>query len=210
MKPTKSNLIGLQKRLVFAVRGETFLEYRREQLVFQIKRLGKEYLEIRKNFIDLFKQSLIKLNQTYEEMGKNGVVLISKLSRIQYKPMIDIQYQKKVGIVVPKINYEFFQEEKLPAYTFEDTSHFLDDLIILLKEFFKEMIKFTEIEDLLLKHAVSFKKVNRRINGLKNMIIPKMKTDIKQIKEILEEIERENYVRLKKTKDLIISQGKTT
>ena len=203
-------MIGLQKRLVFAVRGETFLEYRREQLVFQIKRLWKEYLEIRSNFIALFKQSLIKLNQTYEEMGKNGVILISKLSRIQYKPMVDIQYQKKAGIVVPRINYELFQEEKLPAYTFEGTSHFLDDLIILLKGFFKAMIEFSEIEDLILKHAISFKKVNRRINGLKNMIIPKLRMNIKQIREILEEIERENYVRLKKTKDLIISKEKTT
>jgi vacuolar-type H+-ATPase subunit D/Vma8 len=36
------------------------------------------------------------------------------------------------------------------------------------------------------------------------MIIPKLNSNIKQIKEILEEIERENYIRLKKTKDLII------
>jgi len=209
IKPTKSNLIGLQKRLIFAVRGETFLEYRREQLVFQIKRLWKEYLELRSDFIALFKQSLIKLNQTYEEMGKNGVILISKLSRIQYRPMVDIQYQKKVGIVVPRINYKLFQEEKLPAYTFEGTSHFLDDLVVLLKDFFKVMIKFSEIEDLLLKHATNFKKVNRRINGLKNLIIPRLKMNIKQIREILEEIERENYVRLKKTKDLIVIKEKT-
>ena len=60
-----------------------------------------------------------------------------------------------------------------------------------------------------LKDYFSFKKVNRRINGLKNMIIPRLTMNIKQIREILEEIERENYVRLKKTKDLIISKEKT-
>jgi len=58
----------------------------------------------------------------------------------------------------------------------------------------------------LLKVALSFKKINRRINGLKNVIITRLGSNIKQIKEILEEIERENYVRLKKTKDLIIKQ----
>ena len=141
-------------------------------------------------------------------MGKNGVILISKLSRIQYKPSINIQYVKKAGNLIPKVNYELLQEEKLPPYTFEDTSHFLDDLILILKDLFEAIIEFAEIEDLILKYALNFKKVNRRINGLKNLIIPRLKVKIKQIKEILEEIERENYVRLKKIKDLIINKQK--
>jgi V/A-type H+-transporting ATPase subunit D len=144
--------------------------------------------------------------RTYEEMGKNEVNLISKLSKIQYKPRININTKKKMGIVITQIDYELFQEEKLPAYTFENTSHYLDDLLLNLKDFFRKFIKFSEFEDLLLKLALSFKKINRRINGLKNIITPRLETQIKQIKDILEEIERENYVRLKKTKDLIIKQ----
>jgi len=199
-------LINLQKRLLFAVRGQNFLEFRREQLVFQIKKLWKDYNNYRKEFLILFKETLNLLTKTYEEMGKNGVKLISKLSRIQYKPGISIRTIKKMGIVVSQIDYELFQEEKLPAYTFENTSHYLDDLIIRLKIFFNKFIEFSEIEDLILKVAINFKKINRRINGLKNVIIPNLELTIKQIKEILEEIERENYIRLKKTKDFIIKR----
>jgi len=198
----------LQKRLLFAGKGQNFLEFRREQLIFQIKKLWKDYNTHRKELLKLFKESLNFLTQTYEEMGKNGVNLISKLSRIQYKPRINIQTVKKMGIVVSQVDYELFQEEKLPAYTFENTSHYLDDLLIKLKEFFNKIKEFSEIEDLILKVTINFKKINRRINGLKNVIIPKLESTIKQIKEILEEIERENYVRLKKTKDLIIKQEK--
>lgn len=201
-------MINLQKRLLFAGKGQNFLEFRREQLIFQIKKLWKDYNTHRKELLKLFKESLNFLTQTYEEMGKNGVNLISKLSRIQYKPRINIQTVKKMGIVVSQVDYEFFQEEKLPAYTFENTSHYLDDLLIKLKEFFNKIKEFSEIEDLILKVTINFKKINRRINGLKNVIIPKLESTIKQIKEILEEIERENYVRLKKTKDLIIKQEK--
>ncbi len=139
-------------------------------------------------------------------MGKNEVNLISKLSTIQFKPRISIQTKKKMGIIVSQVDYELFQEEKLPAYTFENTSHYLDDLLENLKIFFEKVIKFSEIEDLLLKVSLSYKKINRRINGLKNIITPRLETQIKEIKDILEEIERENYVRLKKTKDLIIKQ----
>jgi len=191
---------------LFAVKGQKFLEFRREQLIFQIRKIWKEYISHRKNLITSFKDSLLFLNYSIEEMGKNEVKLISKLSKIQFKPKINVHAIKKMGIIITQLEYELFQEEKLPAYTFENTSHYLDDLIIKLKEFFNKIIKFSEIEDLILKVAINFKKINRRINGLKNVIIPRLKSTIKQIKDTLEEIERENYVRLKKTKDLIIKQ----
>jgi V/A-type H+-transporting ATPase subunit D len=192
--------------LEFAVKGQNFLEFRREQLIIEIKKIWKEYKIQRKELIRLYKETLFSLIQTYEEMGKNEVKLISKFSKIQFKPRVNIQTKKKMGIVITQVDYQLFQEEKLPAYTFENTSHYLDDLILELKKFFRKFIEFSELEDLLLKVASSFKKINRRINGLKNVIIPRLETQVKQIKGILEEIERENYVRLKKTKDLIVKQ----
>lgn len=194
----------LRKRLVFAEKGENFLEFKREQLIFQIKKLYKDYLVYRKEFIKVYSEALIKLYQTYKEMGKRNLTLISKLSNIQFTPTINIQYVKKIGIVVPEITYELKQEEKLPAYTFENTSHYIDDLSRMLKDLFQNIFRFSEREDLMLKHALNFRKINRRINGLKNVIIPRLKLNVKQIKAILEEIERENFVRLKKIKDIII------
>ncbi len=182
------------------------MEFRREQLIIQIKKLWKDYKIQRRELIKLYKETLSMLVQTYEEMGKNEVNLISELSKIQYKPRINVQTIKKMGIVITQVDYDLFREEKLPAYTFENTSHYLDDLLENLKKFFSMFIKFSEFEDLLLKVASSFKKINRRINGLKNVITPRLESQIKQIKDILEEIERENYVRLKKTKDIIIKQ----
>jgi len=143
---------------------------------------------------------------TTEEMGKNELFLINKLSRIQYKPKIEIIHMKKAGITYPQIRYELIQEEKLPAYTFENTSHYLDELISVLKSYFNAIIQFAEIEDLILKYSIHFKKINRRINGLRNVIIPSLRSNIKLIKDILEEVERENYIRLKKTKDIIINK----
>ena len=62
-------------------------------------------------------------------------------------------------------------------------------------------------EDLMLKHALNFKKINRRINGLKNVIIPRLKLNVKRVRAVLEETERESFVRLKKIKDIIIKES---
>ena len=42
---------------------------------------------------------MIKLNQSYKEMGKQNFSLISKLSKVQYKPEINIKYKKKIGLI---------------------------------------------------------------------------------------------------------------
>ncbi|MFX0042884.1 MAG: V-type ATP synthase subunit D [Candidatus Hodarchaeota archaeon] len=203
IRPTKTNLMNLQKRLKFALKGENFLEYKREQLIQQIRKLWLDFESHRNNFIAIFRKSMIKLNQTYKEMGKRDFILISGISKLQLKPTIEIKYIKELGIINPKINYSLVSKQQLPAYSFEYTSHFIDDLSIILKEFFKRLILLAEKEDFLLKTAMNFKKINRRLNGLKNIIIPELELNIKDIKGKLEEIERENFVRLKKTKDLI-------
>ena len=195
--------MSLQKRLTFAVKGENFLKFKLEQIIFEIKKNWDNYLKQREIFLKLYKDTMIKLNQTYKEMGKREFNLISKLSKIQYNPTIAVNYLKKIGSLVPIIDYELIREELLPAYSFENTSHYLDDLIILLIKFFQSLIIVAQFEDLLLKLSLTYKKINRRINGLKNVIIPELQIDIKKIKAVLEEIERENYVRLKNTKNLI-------
>ena len=149
---------------------------------------------------------MIKLNQTYQEMGKNSFNLINNLSKIRFTPQINLTYGKKAGIILPYIDYELLQKEQLPAYSFEDTSHSLDELIIILEIFFEKLVFLAEKEDIMLKFAFNFKKINRRINGLKNIIIPNLQLKIKKIKNILEEIEREEYVRLKITKDSIFKK----
>jgi len=196
--------MSLQKRLSFAVKGESFLEFRREQLIFQINELWNNYNTLRKEFLALYNSSLKYLNQTYEEMGKNNLKMISKLSKIQYKPRIKLTNIKKMSVLITQVKYEITEEEKLPAYTFENTSHYIEDLIMTLKNLLDCISRFSEVEDLILNVSFTFKRINRRINGLKNIIIPKLKVDIKKIKEILEENERENFIRLKTVKKLIL------
>lgn len=199
-------MLALKKRLTFAVKGENFLKFKLEQIIYELKENWVDYVKNRDIFIDLYKETMIKLNQTYKEMGKRDFILISNLSRIQYQPKIDIKYTKKIGSLIPSIEYELIREELLPAYSFENTSHYLDDLITILIEFFNQIIVFAMLEDVVLNISYSYRKINRRIKGLKNIIIPDLQLDIKKIKEILEENERENYVRLKNTKDLITKE----
>jgi V/A-type H+-transporting ATPase subunit D len=208
IKPTKTNLISLEKKLALAEKGATFLEFKREQLIAQIKSKNQIYQDKLEQFLETVKKSLIYMNEAYKEMGKRDVVLISNLSKIQYKPTINIKFAKDIGISFQKIDYDLNRIGRLPAYSFENTSRFIDELMPLLEKFFQLMINFAEFEDLFLSLTFNLKKLNRRITGLKNQIIPNLSEDIRKIKGVLEEMDRENFVRLKKTKDLIVRKRK--
>jgi len=74
--------MSLQKRLSFAIKGVNFLELKKEQLIFEIKNLWNDYKKQRKKFLNLLIEVMIKLNETYKEMGKNNFKIISSLSKI--------------------------------------------------------------------------------------------------------------------------------
>jgi len=203
IKPTKTNLLKLNKRLLFVEKGKEFLDYKRTELIQEIREIWELYKKQRKNYYNLFKKVMLKLNQTYMDQGKNSVILIGQIGKIQYSPHINLKIIKKKGILVPNIEFELEQLKKLPPYSLASTSKYLDDLMILLKKFFGELMYLAEYEDLMIRYAFNFQKINRRIQGLKNIIKPQIEADIKNIEKILEEMDRENFISLKKTKDLI-------
>lgn len=193
----------MQLKLNFAIKGKNFLGYNREQLIVQIKKLWPEYQTSKDEFLILFKKLILKLHETYSGMGKLKFIEISQISKLQHKPLISVKNTKVHGMLLPKIEYKLTSSEQLPPYSFLDTTHNLDDLIIILNKFFKILIFLAESEDKILKFALNYKRVNQRINGLKYIIVPELQVTIKRLKEYLEEAERENSVRLKKTKELI-------
>lgn len=193
----------LKKKFKFASKGKQYLEFKQERLMREIKSLWPQYQKMRQKVLSLFKKSLLILNQTYKDMGKTEFEVISMISKIQYDPIIKLRFIKKIGGYITEIEYSSNNDIGLPPFSFSDTSQFLDDLHQLLKDLFVYIIELAELENKMVKYAFNFKKINRRINGLRNIIIPQLNNDIKKIEVMIEELERENFVRLKKTKDNI-------
>ena len=204
VKPTKTNLNELQKQLNFMKKGEKFLEYKREQLSSEIKESWADFTAQQKTFSNIIQMALKRLIQCYRDMGRSELKLISKIITIESKPLIKVHYHKHIGIFLPQIESVLGKSKDDPSYSFENTSYHLDDLVQNnLTELFKQLISIVETEDKMLRLAITFNSVSRRINGLKNIIIPDLSMKIKTIRDLLEEIERENFVRLKKIKDLL-------
>jgi predicted extracellular nuclease len=62
---------------------------------------------------------------------------------------------------------------------------------------FPDIIGLAEVENTIYRLAVAVKKIQRRANALKNVLIPRLEANIRFIENSLEEKEREDFSRLK-------------
>ena len=105
-----------------------------------------------------------------------------------------------MGVEVPLIK-DIKVEHHWHGY-FEQTVE-LDNAIKQYRDIFPDLIKLME-KQLMLKHlAEEIKRTKRRVNSLEYLTIPRLENVKKIITFKLEELERENFSRLKKIKQTI-------
>ena len=64
----------------------------------------------------------------------------------------------------------------------------------------KYILELAQMQNTMIRLKKSMEKVQRRANALKEIIIPKDEKKAKEIQDILDETEKEEFIRLKKLK----------
>ena len=203
VKPTKSNLDKLKNRRLFVDRGSHMLELKREQVLNRLKKDMKHFFEEKQNVNEIIYDAYEKLNESYMNYGKRRIKLLSQFNRLQYEPEVKIDYVNEMGIDVPVIDLKILEKETLPPYSFQDTPVVFDEMVSIIKKSLDRIIKLAKLDYIIFHGAFSYQITKRRISALEDHIIPQLDQDIHQISEILEDLEREEYIRMKFIKDKI-------
>ena len=199
VNPTRMELLKLKDREKLAVKGHGLLKEKRNALIMEffniLERVKGSREEVEK-----------KLAEAFEDLTTAQIVmgdLAVKKAAVSVKESVkvDIDSRSVMGVVVPILEAETAQRNMVQrGYGFVDTSAKLDEAARKFEEATILILELAEIEKTILLLAAEIESTKRRVNALEHIIIPRLENTVKYIEMRLEEMERENFVRLKMIK----------
>ncbi len=199
INPTRMELLKLKQREKLAVKGHSLLKEKRNALIMEFFNILDRVKGSRENVAEKLKEAYTDLTTAQIIMGDLAVRKAAMSVKESVK--VDIDSRSVMGVVVPVMDYEVQKRTIIQrGYGFMDTSVKLDDAAKRFEESITLIIELAEIEKTIILLAGEIESTKRRVNALEHIIIPRLKNTVKYIEMRLEEMDRENFVRLKMIK----------
>ena len=199
VKPTRSELIKIKKKIKLAKSGYNLLKKKRDGLILEFFETMKHAKTLRIELVQEYKDALYKMNiaRTLETDMK----IKSMSMAIQSVPEISVQTKNLMGVLVPKIDAAIPEKSIMErGYGIIESAASIDQAAKAYEQVLKKTVKAAEIETTMKRLLIEIEKTKRRVNALEFSVIPTLKKTEKFIKLRLEEMERENVFRLKRIK----------
>ncbi len=197
--PTKGNLLKLKDDLKLAKNGYALLEKKRNVLMREMLNLIGKARELQDKLIEVFEKAYRSLQMANLDLGMEYMDEISRA--IPEYTKLGVRMRSVMGVEVPEVKMEDFEPEFI--YSIYRSNSALDKTYLLFTEALKLIAQTAWVENAAYRLAYEIKKTRKRVNALENIVIPNLKAQIKFIQDSLEEMEREDYVRIKKIKEKI-------
>ena len=191
--PTKNNLLKIKANLKLSKQGHELLEKKKFILTVEKNKYIKQQKKLKEEINKLFEEGYTALNNASIDIGIDELINIS--DGIKTEKSIDIKYKSIMGVEIPSIVYDI-QDLEL-SYGLYSTTISVDETILKFIQIKRAIIQLAEIDNILFRLNKSIQKVQKRSNALNDIIIPNNEKIAKQIEDILEEREREEFTRLK-------------
>lgn len=191
--PTRGNLVKLGRALALAQAGHDLLEQKRQVLMMELVRYIDSAKEIQRDMFSIFAAAYEALQRANISLGLDDVGELA-LS-VPVEKGITIRLRSVMGVEIPEIDP--LSEECKPTYSFTGTSGAMDIAYVEFRKVAALLVKLAEVETCVYRLAIQIRKTHRRVNALEKVVIPSQRVMISQIAAVLEEGEREDFVRMK-------------
>ncbi|MFH1181647.1 MAG: V-type ATP synthase subunit D [Candidatus Woesearchaeota archaeon] len=196
VKPTRSELISLKKKIRLAKTGYSLLKKKRDGLILEFFNVLKRARNIRSEMAKEYADAQRKINIARAFEGDLRIKSISLA--LKEKPEVELESVNIMGIIVPKVRGTFTERPLLErGQGFIAGSVKIDEAAMSYERVVERIMMVAEVEVTLRKLLTEIETTKRKVNALERITIPKLEEAAYQIRFRLEEIERENFVRLK-------------
>ena len=199
VKPTRSELLELKKRIKLSEKGYKLLRMKRDTLIMEFFKVLNRAKNIRTKLLEQYRMAERKISLA---MSAEGVIRVKSAAfALRDKPQIRLQSKNVMGVVVPLIESKGIRKQVHErGYGIIGTSARIDETARAYEELVETVIVAAEVETTIRKLLDEIDRTRRRVNALEFKVIPELKEAAAMIAFRLEELERENIFRLKRIK----------
>ena len=191
----------MRRRLALAQRGHKLLQDKLEQMMQKFLGYIKETAELELDTRRLLGEIVSLFMIAQGKMSKK--VFTEAVDSVRTDLDVIFTQERIMNVRVPDIRINKF--EMLLSYDFLNSTAELDVVLLRLKDFIPQMIRFARAFKTCQILAIEIERTRRRVNALEYILIPSLNQTISNIAQKLSELERGNIVRLMRVKELIRS-----
>ena len=199
IKPTRSELINLKRKIQLSQRGYKILKMKRDGLIMEFFKVLAEAKDSRGDLLRKYEHAVQMMAIANTVEGAIGVK--SAAFSVKEVPQITLKSKNIMGVIVPQIESSKVRKTLADrGYGVLGTSTVIDETASSFEELVEAIIESAEIETTMKRLLDEIEKTKRRVNALEFKVIPELTAARDFIKMRLDEMEREELFRMKKIK----------
>jgi V/A-type H+-transporting ATPase subunit D len=199
VKPTRSELLEIRKKIKLSLSGHKLLKMKRDGLIIEFFNILEKAKDIRAQLVREFRDADKKIAVARSVEG--DIPVKSAAFALKDKPEVKLTSKNIMGVVVPVITSGKVKKRAHErGYGIIGTSTRIDEGAEAYEGLVERIILAAEIETTIRKLLDEIEKTKRRVNALEFKVIPELEEAAAFIQLRLDEMERENTFRLKRIK----------
>jgi V/A-type H+-transporting ATPase subunit D len=199
IKPTRSELIALKRKIKLSERGYTILKMKRDGLILEFFNVLDKAKTCREDLQEKYRKAarMSDIANTVE----GSINLKAAAFSVKETPSIVLKPKNVMGVVVPQIEASKVRKGLFDrGYGLLATTSVMDETATAYEELVDSIVRAAEIETTMKRLLDEIESTKRRVNALEFKVIPELTAARDFIKMRLDEMEREELFRLKKIK----------
>lgn len=195
--PTVTMLGVMKARLIGATRGHALLKKKSDALTVQFRQILKKIVSTKESMGDILKSSYFALTEAKYVAGDNiKHVVLENVQNASVK--VRSRQENIAGVKLPKFEHFTDGETKSDLTGLARGGQQVQACRTAYVKAIEVLVELASLQTSFLTLDEAIKNTNRRVNALENVVKPRIENTITYIKGELDELEREDFFRLKK------------
>lgn len=199
VKPTRSELLQLQKKIALASSGHKLLKKKRDGLILEFFNVLKKARNVREELVAEYAAAhhLVNVARAID----SDLQIKSVSMSIQQQPLVEVSSKNIMGVRIPSLSFGEFKKSIFErGYGVLSSTAKIDEAAASYERVVEKIVAAAAVEVTLKRLLREIEKTKRKVNALEQLTIPRLRGDASYIRLRLEEMERESFSRLKMLK----------